>query len=299
MSKLTAAALATLVLVIAGFTASSDLPLPIATATAGAPYALRTDGVAQRIGNGTVRTYVLYDPANRRIPIEIGLALSARALDQLPAPMQMTPAQMEEMMKNGHFDTHERLLELPANNPTPYKFVQFNWNPGGHEPPGIYDQPHFDFHFWTVGLDVRNAIVPSNPQFAEKSARYPGAEYNTPFFVDAATAAKAPPAAVSVPQMGVHWLDVRSPEFNGGKFGKTYLRGSWDGQFVFDEPMITRAYLLSKRAATDAASRDEVIVLPETGRRQVAGYYPEAYRITFDAETNEYRIALTRLTWRD
>ena len=41
-------------------------------------------------------------------------------------------------------------LDLPAKNPTQYKFVQFDWNPAGHEPAGVYDLPHFDFHFYTV-----------------------------------------------------------------------------------------------------------------------------------------------------
>lgn len=297
MSRWITLAAAASVLVIVGFT-STDLPLPHVAV----PLSLRADGAAQRIGNGIVRTYVLFDPANRRVPIEVGIALSARALEGLPAPMAMKNADA----MSSHFDTHERLLALPAANPTPYKFVQFNWNPGGHEPPGVYDQPHFDFHFWTVPVEVRNSIVPGTPQFAEKAASYPGEAYRTPFFVDAATAAKAPPAAVAVPQMGVHWLDVRSPELQGltghpqnyQQFTKTYIRGTWDGQFVFDEPMITRAYITAKRDARDPAVRDEVISLPRTPQRQVAGYYPEAYRISYDAETNEYRIALTRLTWQ-
>jgi hypothetical protein len=280
------AVLAVAVLVIAGWTSFSDLPIAVS-----APLSLRADGVAQRIGNGTVRTYVLFDPANRRVPIEVGIALSAKALEGLPEPMEMKNSDA----MSGHFDTHERLLALPDANPTPYQFIQFNWNPGGHEPPGLYDRPHFDFHFWTVPVDVRNSIVPSTPGFAEKAAAYPGADYRTPFYVDAATAAKAPAAVVTVPQMGVHWLDLRSGEFTGRGFTKTYIVGSWDGRFVFDEPMITRDYIVAKRAAADPAQRDEIIAIPTPERRAVAGYYPQAYRISFDAETNEYRIALTRL----
>lgn len=49
-------------------------------------------------------------------------------------------------------------LQLPAQNPTPYKFVGFGWNPAGHERPGVYDLPHFDFHFFRVGTDVKNSI---------------------------------------------------------------------------------------------------------------------------------------------
>jgi hypothetical protein len=286
-------------LLVAGVTISgvaaviaADPPFPIAAAVSPS---LRVDGAPQRLGNGTARTYVLYDPANRRVPIEVGVALSADALDGLPAPMSMSAEQMASM----HVDTHERLLALPAQNPTPYAFVQLNWNPAGHEPPGIYDEPHFDFHFWTVPVEVRNEIVPSTPRFAEKAARYPAAEFRAPFYVDAATAAEAPPAAVTVPQMGMHWLDLRSPEFHGQRFTRTYIYGSWDGQLVFDEPMITRAYMAAKKDATDPAQRDEIIAIPTPTRRMIAGYYPNAYRITYDGATREYRIALTRLTWQE
>ena len=30
-----------------------------------------------------------------------------------------------------------------------------------------------------------------------------------------------------------------------------------------------------------------------------AGFYPSAYRITWDAQQKEYRIALTQLSWRE
>jgi uncharacterized protein len=287
---------AAVVLVVAGWTSFSGLPGNIP-----AP-ALRADGSAQRIGNGTVRTYVLYDPANRSVPIEVGIALSAKALENLPAPM--TGHGATDAMSS-HFDTHERLLAMPEQNPTPYKFIQFNWNPGGHEPPGVWDAPHFDFHFWTVGNDVRESIVPENSEFAAKGGRLPAEQYRSQFYVDAMTAAHAPAPAVTVPKMGLHWLDVRSPELQGlvghperaQKFTKTYIYGSWDGKFVFDEPMITREYLAAKLTA-DAANRDELIEMPTPARREVAGYYPRAYRISYDPETKEYRVALTRLTWQ-
>src|SRR5688500_8771702 len=221
------ALLALVVLAIAGWTAFAGVPLTVPV-----PMSLRADGAAQRIGNGTVRTYVLFDPANRTVPIEVGIALSGNALEGLPAPMAREGA--TDAMSS-HFDTHERLLALLAANPTPYKFMQFNWNPGGHEPPGIYDRPHFDFHFWTVPVEVRNSIVPSNPNFAEQAAAYPAAESRTPVYIDPATAAKAPAAAGTVPQMGMHWLDVRSGEVNGQGVSKRYIIGSEDGQWECDE----------------------------------------------------------------
>jgi hypothetical protein len=62
--------------------------------------------------------------------------------------------------------------------------------------------------------------------------------------------------------------------------------------------MITRAHILAKKSASDPKVRDEVITLPIPARYHVAGYYPSAYRITWDAEAREYRIALTQLAWR-
>ena len=290
MSRTTTLVLIGSLLVIAAFS-STELPL----LGVSAPGSLRADGAAQRIGNGTVRTYVLYDPANRTVPIEVGIALSARALEGLPAPMA-THGATDAM--SSHFDTHERLLALPGENRTPYQFIQFNWNPGGHEPPGVYDQPHFDFHFWSASQEVRNSIVPENPEFAVKGAKLPAEQFRSQHYIDASAAARAPAAAVTVPKMGLHWLDVRSPELQGRTFTKTFIYGSWDGEFVFDEPMITRDYIVAKRTATDPGVRDEIIEMPTPARRQVAGYYPRAYRISYDPETKEYRIALTRLTWQ-
>ena len=118
--------------------------------------------------------------------------------------------------------------------------------------------------------------------------------------------ASLPAFAATVPQMGLHWLDVRSPELQMltghpelyQTFTKTFIYGSWDGAFIFEEPMITRAYILSKRSATDPAVRDEVIQIPTAQKYEPAGYYPDAYRITWDAQAKEYRIALTQLNWK-
>ena len=43
---------------------------------------------------------------------------------------------------------------------------------------------------------------------------------------------------------------------------------------------------------------DSVIPVPTATNYEPAGYYPSAYRITWDAQAKEYRIALTQLTWK-
>ena len=258
----------------------------------------RQYGAAQQVGNGTVRTYIVTDQKNGGRPLEVGVALSEQALEGLPAPVEST-----DPMANMHMYT----LDLPAKNPTQYKFVQFDWNPKGHEPDSVYTYAHFDFHFYTVPVEVRNSILPSDPQYAAKAANYPAPEYRPPFYLDAATAANAPATAVTIPVMGLHWLDVRSPELQKltgnpagyRPFTKTFIYGTWDGQFIFDEPMITRAYILEKKTATDPSVVDEVVPVPTAQKYSPAGFYPSAYRITWDAQQKEYRIALTQLSWKE
>lgn len=266
----------------------------------------RQYGPAVKIGDGVVRTYVVRDKSSDA-PLEVGVAMSEEAMEGLPAP---TP--MPAMAAAGHGPSHAHvgslinLLTMPSQNPTPYQFVELDWNPGGHEPAGVYDLPHFDFHFWTVSREVRSSILPSDPLYAQNAANLPANEYRAPFYLDGATAAGAPAGAVAVPLMGLHWLDVRSPELQRltghpeayKPFTKTFLYGSWNGQFVFDEPMITRAYIIAKRDASDPAVRDEVIPVSTPQHSTPAGFYPSAYRVAYDASAREYRIGLTRLAAR-
>lgn len=269
-------------------------------------------GPAQTVGNGKVRTYIVVDPKDRNIPIEVGVAMSETAMEGLPQPAAasmagMDHSNMDHASMAAAMNMNMYLLDLPSQNPTPYKFVQFDWNPVGHEPAGVYDLPHFDFHFYTVPVSVRNSIVPTDPNYETKAAAFPGADYRAPFYIDAATPAGVTPGAATVPEMGLHWLDVRSPELQGltghpeayQPFTKTFIYGSWDGQFIFDEPMITRAYIMSKKTATDPALRDELIPVPTAPRYSPAGFYPAAYRITYDAQAKEYRVALTQFAMHD
>jgi hypothetical protein len=54
--------------------------------------------------------------------------------------------------------------------------------------------------------------------------------------------------------------------------------------------MITRAYLLSKP--------DVTVPVSVAARHATPGYHPSAYRVTWDAQAKEYRVALTGLAYR-
>lgn len=235
----------------------------------------RQYGTPVKVGNGMARTYVVLDAKSGQSPLELGIALDQKALDGLPtAPGEYS------------YD-----LALPAHAPAPYKFAELDWNPQGHVPPGVYTVPHFDFHFYTITQAARDAIDPADPNFAAEASNLPSGDLVPPYYI-----VPGPPPAIAVPHMGVHWLDVRSPELQGllgnpagyRPFTETFIYGSWNGAFTFLEPMVTREYLLSHPDTTTAIS------VP--ARYAQSGWYPTTYHVVYDAQAKEYRIALSGMT---
>jgi hypothetical protein len=276
-----------LVLALAALTAGAAWNIHRSPAPGAAGLSARY-GAAVALGSGQARTYVLTDRQSGH-PVEVGVALSAESLDSLPVLSA-------EHAQGTHGPSREYLLELPADNPTPYRFVEVDWNPMGHG--GPYTAPHFDFHFYRVPLAVRNEIVLEDPAFAEKAARLPAADEMPAGYVSTHVLLKTTPAGMTVPRMGLHWLDVKSPELPPANrpFTATFIVGSWNGQVIFDEPMVTRDFILAQR--TGPATADS-IPLPLAKRYVPAGYYPVSYAVRWDGAAREYRIALQGLTPRD
>jgi hypothetical protein len=165
----------------------------------------------------------------------------------------------------------------------PFDHISLDWNPVGHEPPGIYDLPHFDFHFYMISHTERESITPTDTQFVTKGTTLPAAEYIPQGYI-------LPPGSTPVPEMGSHLLDPTSPELNGQVFTKTFIYGMYDARIIFVEPMITRAYILSKPNATEA------LKLP--AKYQKSGYYPTSYSVKYDEQAKQYRIGLGGMTLR-
>lgn len=233
-------------------------------------------GEEVRLGAGTARTYVTM---NGDTPGEVGVALSRAALEGLPAD----GAEGGVQMPDGH-STFEFALGMPTGNVTPFEHVVIDWNPGGHEPPGTYDLPHFDFHFYTITADERRRIDPADPSFMDRALRMPTADHVPAGYIL--------PDLPPVPFMGNHWVDPSSPELREQPetFTHTFIYGSWDGRIVFAEPMITKAFLESRPAVR--------VPVGVAQRYEPAGFYPASYEIRWDEGAAEYRVALTELTWR-
>ena len=205
------------------------------------------DGPALRVGDGIARA--TYTVGHDGEPRSIGLHLSRKALEGLG-----------EKPRSWVFTFH------PKAGSTQYTHMLVDWNPQGHEPPGIYDVPHFDFHFYWASIAEREAIGPND---AAAFAAEPAAKYVPPAYLH---------TPGGVPQMGAHWVDLKAPEFTGGHFSRTLIWGSYDGHFIFIEPMITLAYLQN--------SPHETFPLRQPPAFERSGYYPRNYSVATDRHGN-------------
>jgi hypothetical protein len=230
-------------------------------------------GASQPIGEGSVWTYVVSDGAGK--PVEVGVRIPGAALNGLSADT------------GGHPPT-PMVLAFPGGAATGViNHVEFYWQPSGHEPPGAWDKPHFDFHFFLADASAARAIDPNLPDFATKAARVLDPKYVPVDFV----APPGDPVKNTIPGMGLHFFDRTQPPIPGRYvFTQTMIHGSYDGQDLFIEPMITRDWLLTH------PSLDEPLKQPQAYQR--SGLYPTTYSVHYDAAKDEYSVALGGFTER-
>ena len=219
-------------------------------------------GPTTTVGAGTGRTYVVRNSAGD--PTELGVALSESALTGLPTVVT------------------QLVLALPVEaSATPYKHVGLDWRPTGHPPPMVYTVPHFDVHFYAITEAERAAQTTADPLYTTKAEKNPAADLIPTGYVRGGTDL----------QMGTHWSDPSAAEFNGQVFTRTFIYGSFDGKFIFGEPMVTLALLTSKPPLTS-------LPVKQPARYSTTGFQPTSYSVGFDAVAKEHRIALTGLVLR-
>ncbi len=216
------------------------------------------------IGDGFAKSWVTLDEDGN--PTAVGVTFSESALTYLEG--QTEP------------ETYTMMMPEKASA-TPYNHMTFDWNPGGHPPPGIYDLPHVDLHFYMISQTDRDAIKVVGEDTV-KLFTHPEADAVPPDY-------RADP--VGVPRMGIHWTDSTSNEWTGGTFDKTFIYGSFDGKMIFMEPMITKAYLDGQSEGTFDIKQPTVY--PEAGK-----YYPMTYSVNFDAATQEYTVSMEGMVMR-
>ncbi len=225
-------------------------------------------GPPTAMGLGSARSFVTLDGEGS--PSTIGIRLSAAALSGLPAE------------EPDNLPGWEYILELPVeSSSTGYDHIGVDWNPHGHIPQGVFDRPHFDFHFYLIDRDARSKITAVGDDLA-LAHKAPPAEFMPLGYIL--------PAGTEVPNMGAHAIDPNADEFTKKSFTKTFIYGFYDGEMIFVEPMITKTYLETK-------PNDLVpIAVPRGYSRH--GYYPTRYGVNYDAVHGEYVISLEGLVLR-
>ncbi|NDP26705.1 MAG: hypothetical protein GZ087_04660 [Flavobacterium sp.] len=226
------------------------------------------------LGYGKVRSWIIMNKKNGH-PREIGIEITPKAFKNL-----MPENNSKTVPPNG--STIVVPLHPKASHLTPFDHIGINWNPNGHQPAGVFDVPHFDFHFYMISVEEQMAIPEWSPVTDAAFNLYPPmgfmpADYGTP-----------PGPATAEPQMGKHW----APNNLGAylPFSKIMVYGSYNGQFIFVEPMVTLDYLLSKTDFSMNYSQPEHFVK--------AGNYPTKYNIYHDALTGNTYITLSEFVAR-
>ena len=226
------------------------------------------EGPSQVMGDGNAHAFITLDADGK--PTVIGIRMSETALMGLP----VEPPQ--------DADGWEYALSLPKEAAiSGYDHIVIDWNPKGHIPIGVYDKPHFDFHFYLISSEQREKITAKGEDIA-RAHKAPAPELMPEGYIL--------PEGTEVQRMGAHAIDPTAPEFNKLPFVRTFIYGFYDGQMIFLEPMMTKDFLATKPNTTDP------IKLPKA--YSIHAYYPTIYSVKYNADQREYEISLENLVYR-
>ena len=227
-----------------------------------------TKSASAKIGKGYVYSWIRTDSEDN--PIALGVTFKKAALEN------------SSNDSHGAHHNHSNFeMKIPSKAyKTPFDHIAIGWQANGHVPFEIYGIPHFDFHFYMITPEERK-LIPSYEADSAKFKNAPPAEYLPPGYIYPGGGDE---------QMGAHWIDPTSPEFNGETFTETFIYGTFDGKVNFIEPMITYDFFVN----TSDFTRE----VPRPAKVQITGYYPKKLQIvkskddlTVLLKDFEYRVA--------
>ena len=233
------------------------------------PKSATLKGPEVKVHGGKGWTWVKYDKNGN--PEKIGMSLSEDALNTVP---------QGGSADHGHTPDNHWIVKFHPSAKIPFNHVGMHWNPAGHEPETIYTVPHFDFHFY-ISTPEEVEEIGTYEKDSVRFKNYPSTDYFPANYFN-------PGAPSAVPQMGSHWMDTKSGEFNGKPFTETFIFGSFDGKVTFQEPMITLDFLKK--------NTNYVRDLPQPAKVQASGYYPTRMRVI--KENGVTSVVLEGLVYR-
>jgi len=256
----------------------------------------RLSGEKVSFGAGSASAYAELDSSGA--PVALGIQLTPKGLESPPEGMTNMKLCVDRN-KDGTVEkpeecemTFDFVVPMPdevANRTDiPFKWVLLNWNAVGHQPPGIYDTPHFDFHFMIASVDSTYSIEPGmcGSEFVDcdqfEIARKPvPSNYVPADFKD---------VEAVVPNMGNHLIDVTGSEFSGTPFTRSWIYGAYNGKVIFYEEMATLKHILSRPDTCNAIKTPAAVGL--------AGYYPTQSCIRYDESAKTYNVSLEGFEYR-
>jgi hypothetical protein len=210
-------------------------------------------GESAAFGTATAKSFVELD---RNIPVAVGVFITGIDLENM--------------------SEHELAvsLDLPTElKKTGLTHLLFDWMPHGHEPNGVFDRPHFDFHLYYATEAERLAITAGD---TVKLNRHPEPGYIPGDFVP----------SVGIPQMGLHWIDSTDPVFTGGPFQMSFIYGSYDREVTFLESMIDKEYIEIGKAGGRP--------IKQPGKYPKPGnYYPSRYEFSYSPAAKELYVFMS------
>ncbi|MFD1095832.1 hypothetical protein [Salegentibacter chungangensis] len=222
-------------------------------------------GPQVQLGEGKIRSWISLDSED--FPVEIGLVMTSEVFNNLEIlPESHTPVVLP---------LHHKAKEL-----TPFEHVGVNWQSAGHLP--VFLVKHFDIHFYMITNEERLAIPEYSASTDAAFNLFPPEGYMPGDY-------GAPPGEDAVyPQMGKHWLPLDLPSYL--PFTEIMVLGTYNGEFIFIEPMITLEVLQSNPDFSGAYSQP--MYFQETSN------YPTTYNIYEDADTGDVYVSLSEFVAR-
>lgn len=221
-------------------------------------------GPQVQYGDGKLRSFVSID--KQKFPVEIGIIMTPEVLDNLAI---LPPWEILTVLPLHH----------KAKEVTPFEHLGVKYSLG--HPPAFF-APHFDFYFYMISSEERMVIPEYSAATVPEITLLPPvgfmpADYGTP-----------PGQGGFYPEIGKHWLPLNLPAYL--PFSKIMVQGTYNGEFIFVEPMATVDFLLSNPSFSGAYSQPDLF--------QESTNFPTHYNIYVDPKTQEIYITLSHFVGR-